>query len=168
MYLHHHAISSGRCDGLNPSSNLCCLLLGWRWRLHALLGTHHRHCIMQQSDHCYWTMCKYIPSGNLILMPKASSCLLWQLSAQALNWVEFNHELELKSTQPWADNCNIIFDLFNRLTTVHTLPIASSWKQAKLWNQVPSLDHYVVQNSWDFLCWKYKEVVCFYVSNLWQ
>ena len=38
----------------------------------------------------------------------------------------------------------------------------------KLWNQVPSLDHFVVQNSGDFLCWKYKEVVCFYVSNLLQ
>ena len=39
---------------------------------------------------------------------------------------------------------------------------------AKLWNQVSSLDHFVVQNSGDFLCWKYKEVVCFYVSNLRQ
>ena len=27
---------------------------------------------------------------------------------------------------------------------------------AKLWNQVPSLDLFVVQNSGDFLCWKYK------------
>ena len=36
----------------------------------------------------------------------------------------------------------------------------------KLWNQVSSLDHFVVQNSGDFLCWKYKEIVCFYVSNL--
>ena len=27
--------------------------------------------------------------------------------------------------------------------------------QPKLWNQVPSLDHFVIQNSWDFLCWKY-------------
>ena len=26
---------------------------------------------------------------------------------------------------------------------------------AKLWNQVPFLDHFVVQNSGDFLCWKY-------------
>ena len=40
--------------------------------------------------------------------------------------------------------------------------------KAKLWNQVPSLDHFVAQNSGDFLCWKYKEVVCFYVSNLLQ
>ena len=39
---------------------------------------------------------------------------------------------------------------------------------AKLWNQVPSLDHFAVQNSGDFLCWKYKEVVCCYVSNLRQ
>ena len=39
---------------------------------------------------------------------------------------------------------------------------------SKLWNQVPSLDHFVVQNSGDFLCWKYKEVVFFYVSNLRQ
>ena len=39
---------------------------------------------------------------------------------------------------------------------------------SKLWNQVPSLDHFVIQNSGDFLCWKYKEVVCFYVSNLRQ
>ena len=39
---------------------------------------------------------------------------------------------------------------------------------AKLWNQAPSLDHFVVQNSGDFLCWKYKEDVCFYVSNLRQ
>ena len=39
---------------------------------------------------------------------------------------------------------------------------------AKLWNQVPPLDHFVVQNSGDFLCWKYKKVVCFYVSNLRQ
>ena len=28
--------------------------------------------------------------------------------------------------------------------------------RSKLWNQVPSLDHFVVQNSGDFLCWKYK------------
>ena len=39
---------------------------------------------------------------------------------------------------------------------------------AKLWNQVPSLDHFVVQNSGNFLCWKYKEVVFIYVSNLRQ
>ena len=26
---------------------------------------------------------------------------------------------------------------------------------AKLWNQVPFLDHFVVQNSGNFLCWKY-------------
>ena len=38
----------------------------------------------------------------------------------------------------------------------------------KLCNQVRSLDHFVVQNSGDFLCWKYKEVVSFYVSNLLQ
>ena len=40
--------------------------------------------------------------------------------------------------------------------------------QSKLCNQVRSLDHFVVQNSGDFLCWKYKEVVCFSVSNLRQ
>ena len=28
------------------------------------------------------------------------------------------------------------------------------------------LDNFVVQNSGDFLCWKYKEVVCFYVFKL--
>ena len=39
---------------------------------------------------------------------------------------------------------------------------------AKPCNQVRSLDHFVVQNSGDFLCWAYKEVVCFYVSNLLQ
>ena len=39
---------------------------------------------------------------------------------------------------------------------------------AKLWNQVPSLDHFVVQNSGVFFFWKYKEVVCFHVSNLRQ
>ena len=27
-----------------------------------------------------------------------------------------------------------------------------AWSSAKLWNQVPSLDHFVVQNSGDFLC----------------
>ena len=27
---------------------------------------------------------------------------------------------------------------------------------AKLWNQVPSLDHFVVQNSGDFLSWTYR------------
>ena len=32
-------------------------------------------------------------------------------------------------------------------------------KWSKLWNQVPYLDHFVVQNSGDFLYWKYKEVV---------
>ena len=26
----------------------------------------------------------------------------------------------------------------------------------KLWNQVPSLDHLVIQNSGNFLCWKYR------------
>ena len=30
---------------------------------------------------------------------------------------------------------------------------------SKLCNQVRSLDYFVVQNSGDFLCWKYKEVV---------
>ena len=34
----------------------------------------------------------------------------------------------------------------------------------KLWNKVPSLDHFVVQNSGDFLCWKNKEVGCYYVK----
>ena len=33
---------------------------------------------------------------------------------------------------------------------------------------IPSLDHFLVHNSVDFLCWKYKEVVCFYVSILRQ
>jgi hypothetical protein len=28
--------------------------------------------------------------------------------------------------------------------------------KAKLWDQVPSLDHFAVQNSGDFLCWNYK------------
>ena len=42
-----------------------------------------------------------------------------------------------------------------------------SWSKA-MYNQVRSLDHFVVQNFGDFLCWKYKEVVCFYVSNLLQ
>ena len=27
---------------------------------------------------------------------------------------------------------------------------------AKLWNQDPSMDHFVIQNSGDFLCWKYR------------
>ena len=36
---------------------------------------------------------------------------------------------------------------------------------AKLWNQVPFLDHLVIQNSGDFLCWKYRYVGCFDVSN---
>ena len=40
------------------------------------------------------------------------------------------------------------------------------YKIPKLWNQVPSLDHFVVQNSGDFLCWKYKQVVCFYVTKI--
>ena len=31
------------------------------------------------------------------------------------------------------------------------------WRASKLCNQVRSLDHFVVQNSGDFLCWKYKE-----------
>ena len=39
---------------------------------------------------------------------------------------------------------------------------------SELWNQVLSLDHFVFQNYGDFLCSKYKEVVCFYVSNLRQ
>ena len=34
--------------------------------------------------------------------------------------------------------------------------VGSYWKIPKLWNQVPSLDHFVVQNSGDFLCWKYR------------
>ena len=41
-----------------------------------------------------------------------------------------------------------------------------SWfgsQMPKLCNQVRSLDHFVVQNSGDFLWWIYKEVVCFYV-----
>ena len=46
--------------------------------------------------------------------------------------------------------------------------MASCYMKSKLCNQVRSLDHFVVQNSGDFLCWKYKEVVCFYVSNLLQ
>ena len=33
------------------------------------------------------------------------------------------------------------------------------WKP-KLWNQVPSLDHLVIQNSGDFLCWKLRSVGC--------
>ena len=53
-----------------------------------------------------------------------------------------------------------------RLICMLFFPLHSSC--AKLWNQVPCLDHFVVQNSGDFLCWKYKEVVCFYVSNLRQ
>ena len=50
----------------------------------------------------------------------------------------------------------------------HVVSSIVMWFYAKLWNQVPSLDHFVVQNSGDFLCWKYKEVVCFYASNLRQ
>ena len=43
-----------------------------------------------------------------------------------------------------------------------------SKRQPKLWNQVPSSDYFVVQNFGDFLFWKYKEVVCFNVSNVRQ
>ena len=48
------------------------------------------------------------------------------------------------------------------------------YKQAKLWNQVPSLEHFEVQNSGDFLYWKYKEIVLFlteeiqYHESLWS
>ena len=28
--------------------------------------------------------------------------------------------------------------------------------QPKLWNQVPSFDHFAVQNCGEFLCWKYR------------
>ena len=31
-----------------------------------------------------------------------------------------------------------------------------SFLHSKLWNQVPSLDHLVIQNSGNFLCWKYR------------
>ena len=62
------------------------------------------------------------------------------------------------------------FIWFLRVLVITTCIIGSSvyltLSLPKLWNQVPSLDHFVVQNSGDFLCWKYKEVVCFYVSNL--
>ena len=36
------------------------------------------------------------------------------------------------------------------------LTVFSPLLTAKLWNQVPFLDHFVVQNFGDFLCWKYR------------
>ena len=55
--------------------------------------------------------------------------------------------------------------LFQKLKTADwaTLIFWGEWSQrvtlllghiTKLWNQVPSLDHLVIQNSGDFLCWK--------------
>ena len=40
-----------------------------------------------------------------------------------------------------------------------SLDVRSPWFYTKLWNQVPSLDHFVVQNSGDFLCWTEKSTV---------
>ena len=60
------------------------------------------------------------------------------------------------------------FSLLNIPTRIFEQENYSEIGQTKLWSQVPSLDYFVVQNSGDFLCWKYKEVVCFYVSNLLQ
>ena len=32
-------------------------LTGWGRRFYALLGSHHWHCLLCQSDHCHWTVC---------------------------------------------------------------------------------------------------------------
>ena len=44
----------------------------------------------------------------------------------------------------------------------------STWRIGKAMKSSPLLGPFCVQNSGDFLCSKYKEVVCFYVSNLRQ
>ena len=70
----------------------------------------------------------------------------------------------------------LVWDFFSKNHLVSKKKILlkyESWPSfalifAKLCNQVRSLDHFVVQNFWDFFVWKYKEVVCFYVSNLLQ
>ena len=69
-----------------------------------------------------------------------------------------------RTFRPYDENEEINW---KRVYSAHVLS-PSWWLCSKLWNQVPSLDHFVVQNFQDFLCWKYKEVVCFYVSNLRQ
>ena len=65
-------------------------------------------------------------------------------------------------------NCKTSLKCLKLKLSVQCLHTLYALIHPKLWNQVPSLDHFVVQNSGDYLCWKYKEVVCFYVSNLRQ
>ena len=76
-----------------------------------------------------------------------------------------NYEIPCCKFMAWhAGSQNNNKSLCSRRTWLDLLALVCH-SPSKLWNQVPFLDLFVIQNSVDFLCWKYKEVVCFYVSN---
>ena len=62
-----------------------------------------------------------------------------------------------------SSNFDPITPLSGQFWTFYNLYSTYPLNWPKLWNQVPSLDHFVFQNSGDFLCWIYKEVACIYV-----
>ena len=88
-----------------------------------------------------WTMKSFLKSHSLAISRN---------TLHLLHFVAFFHVASLFSTR--VDNGKVG---------------GRQWKSSragpKLWNQVPSLDHFVFQNSGDFLCWIYKEVACIYV-----
>ena len=78
--------------------------------------------------------------------------------------------LELLCCRKWQKSPYQETGLGNRgcLKVLHDTKLVLNEYEQNIEIKSPSLDHFVIQNSGDFLCQKYKEVVCYYVSNLRQ
>ena len=89
-------------------------------------------------------------------------CLFWKSNAGSNKKLNFKQHSETRvNVKSKIYLSRIGFRAFPFLKLCHR-----GYANPKLCNQVPSLDHFVVQNSGDFLCWKYKEVLCFLCFKL--
>ena len=120
--------------------------------------------------HVMWKMTRVTDNSILVPVNRFCSRLVKELQANILGSM-------LKTTEKVGGHFNLRLNFGSKLHPeggfFYNLKKFTSrsiqWGvKPKLCNQVRSLDYFVVQNSGDFLCWKYKEVVCFYISNLRQ
>ena len=85
-----------------------------------------------------------------------------EMAIKSLQTKSVENLLKIGSQLLWAIQRCYIPSCQSRKTREHVFFLSSvlivqvSPFLLKLWNQVPTLDHLVIQNSGDFLCWKYK------------
>ena len=108
------------------------------------------------------TLHKSIPVS--LVQPLCSGLLLqqagchWPMMHEAeIQWSR-ECQLSIEATHLMPKHTYFYLHYLNQCTlyliTITQKPPFPVW--AKLWNQVPSLDHFVIQNSGDYLFWKYR------------